>query len=74
MRLNGLKSRNKIYVKQKLKVLPPVPSTTTTYRVKRGDTLERIAKMNGTTVRELTRLNKLKSKNRIYVGQKLEIP
>ncbi len=72
VRLNGLKSRNRIYVGQKLKVPSNLPVTT--YRVQRGDTLEKIARRNGTTVKALMRLNNLKSKNRIYVKQKLKIP
>jgi N-acetylmuramoyl-L-alanine amidase len=72
VRLNGLKSRNRIYVGQKLKVPSNLPATT--YRVKKGDTLEKIARMNGTTVSALMRVNNLKSKNRIYVKQKLKIP
>ncbi len=43
------------------------------YRVKRGDYLESIAKKNHTTVRSIMRLNKLKSKNMIRVGQKLKV-
>jgi N-acetylmuramoyl-L-alanine amidase len=73
VRLNGLKSRNRIYVGQKLKVPSNLPATTI-YRVKRGDTLEKVARRNGTTIRELMTRNNLKSKNRIYVGQKLKIP
>jgi N-acetylmuramoyl-L-alanine amidase len=73
VRLNGLKSKNRIYVGQKLRVSSNLPATTT-YRIKRGDTLEEIARRNGTTVKALMRLNNLKSKNRIYVGQKLKIP
>jgi murein DD-endopeptidase MepM/ murein hydrolase activator NlpD len=44
-----------------------------TYVAKRGDTLEKIAKRFGTTVRELKRINRLRS-SRIYVGQKLKVP
>ncbi len=40
------------------------------YRVRRGDSLERIARRFGTTVRQLKRWNRLKS-SRIYVGQRL---
>jgi len=40
------------------------------YKVKRGDTLERIARRYGTTVRQLKRWNNLRS-DRIYVGQRL---
>jgi len=74
IRLNNLKSKNRIYVGQKLKVpsgsLASVPSV---YVVKRGDILERIAGRNGTTVNDLLKINNLKSRNRIYVGQKLKI-
>ncbi|MBW2649341.1 MAG: LysM peptidoglycan-binding domain-containing protein, partial [Deltaproteobacteria bacterium] len=49
----------------------PVPSV---YVVKRGDILERIARRYGTTMKALMELNNLRSKNRIYVGQKLKIP
>jgi N-acetylmuramoyl-L-alanine amidase len=72
MRLNALKSRNRIYVGQKLKV--PALVSATTYTVRKGDTLAKIARRNGTTIGALSRLNKLKSKNRIYVGQNLKIP
>jgi len=75
MEINNLKSKNRIYVGQKLKVLSgstaPVPSV---YVVKRGDILENIAVKHGTTVSALIEINKLKSRNRIYVGQKLKIP
>ncbi|NPB06270.1 MAG: LysM peptidoglycan-binding domain-containing protein [Aquificae bacterium] len=44
-----------------------------TYRVKRGDTLAKIARRFGTTVKAIKRANRLRS-DRIYVGQKLRIP
>lgn len=43
------------------------------YTVKSGDTLERIAKRNGTTVKALQRANGIKGSN-IRPGQKLTIP
>lgn len=43
------------------------------YVVKSGDTLTRIAKAHGTTLKELRTLNKLKT-DRINVGQKLKVP
>jgi len=81
-KLNHLKSRNRIYVNQKLKVpsdtVADTPSTgentTTTYIVKRGDILERIARKYNTTPNVLRKLNHLKSRNRIYVNQKLKVP
>ncbi len=43
------------------------------YRVKPGDSLDKIAKDHGTTVDAIKRVNTL-SKDTIYPGQKLEIP
>jgi LysM repeat protein len=39
--------------------------------VRSGDTLHSIAKKNGTSVDELARLNNIKDKKTIHVGQKL---
>ncbi len=44
-----------------------------TYRVKRGDTLGKIAKRFGTTVRELKRINRLGG-SKVFVGQRLKVP
>ena len=43
------------------------------YVVKKGDTLSKIAKLYGTTVNEIARINKIKNVNLIYPGQVLEI-
>ena len=48
-------------------------SATNYYTVKRGDTLEKIAKKFGVSVSEIKRLNRIKG-SIIYVGQKLKIP
>ncbi len=45
-----------------------------TYVVKKGDTLEKIAIRHRTTVGELTKLNKIKRNDHIYIGRKLKIP
>lgn len=42
------------------------------YRVKAGDTLEKIAKQNNTTIKKLKELNNLKN-DQIIVGQKLQL-
>ena len=44
-----------------------------TYIVKKGDNLTKIANMYNTTVSELVRLNNIVNKNLIYVGQVLKI-
>ena len=43
------------------------------YTVKRGDTLARIARAHGTTIRSLKAANSLKS-DLIFVGKKLKVP
>jgi murein DD-endopeptidase MepM/ murein hydrolase activator NlpD len=43
------------------------------YTVVKGDTLTKIAKANGTTVAELVKLNGIKDKNKISIGQVLKV-
>lgn len=45
-----------------------------THTVKRGETLSVIARRYGSSVQEITRLNKLTSAERIHVGQVLRLP
>lgn len=45
----------------------------TTYTVRRGDTLSKIAKENNVTVAQLQKDNGIKNPNKIYVGQKILI-
>ena len=45
-----------------------------TYTVAKGDTLSKIAKANGTTVDALVKLNGIKNKNIISVGQIIKLP
>lgn len=47
--------------------------TVTTYRVRKGDSLWRIARRHGTSVEQLKRTNNMKS-SRIVAGQRLRIP
>lgn len=61
-------------VNKKLK--PAAKKTTTSkvyYTVKSGDTLSRIAKRYNTTVNVLVKMNNIKNKNIIYVGQKIRV-
>lgn len=50
----------------------PAPEPTT-YTVKRGDNLTKIAKMFGVTVQDLVKWNDIKNPNLIYPGQKILI-
>jgi hypothetical protein len=43
------------------------------YRVRPGDTLYKIAKSYGTTVSEISRLNKISSYKKLYVGTRLRV-
>jgi len=54
--------------------VPPPEVTYARYRVKRGDTLSTIAHRYRTTVTAIMRTNRLSSRNRIRVGQRLKIP
>jgi len=54
-------------------VSPAGAESVGTYQVKTGDTLTRIAKLHGTTIKALRALNNLKT-DRINVGQRLKVP
>jgi len=61
----------RIYPGQTLRLTPP-PSGATTYTVRRGDSLDRIARAHGVTVADLRSWNDL-SGSRIYPGQTLTL-
>ncbi len=46
----------------------------TYYRVKKGETLELIARRNGTTIRNLQQLNRMKPSDPLLANQKLKLP
>ncbi len=80
---NGLTNPNRIYIGQRL-VIPggtgtadtTAASTTTmgsTYVVRRGDTLNGIARRLGTTVTSLARMNGIANPSIIYTGQVLRL-
>ena len=79
-RRNRLRS-SRIYAGQKLIIPTKKRSKSSSktrvklisYKVKRGDTLAKIAARFGTTVSELKRINRLRS-SKIYVGQRLKVP
>lgn len=75
--LNRLPDPDRIRTGQRLRVTgvlpaPPV-SSSTSWRVRRGDTLSGIAARNHTTVSRLARLNHLARPNRIYPGQRIRL-
>ena len=51
----------------------PKPSTSSTYKVKSGDTLSGIAAKFGTTTKALQNLNGITNANKIYAGQVLKV-
>lgn len=76
---NSMTKNDVLKIGQKLKI--PAPSRKSpearkydVYTVQKGDTLYHIAKINNTTVAELTALNGISSGNPISIGQKLWIP
>ncbi|MEN6320311.1 MAG: LysM peptidoglycan-binding domain-containing protein [Syntrophaceae bacterium] len=86
LKLNNMKLKEPLYFGRKLKV----PSTEKkkvevkktvvvkhkvhTYRVKKGDTLDKIAQKYKTSISELRALNKMKRTDVLYVDQKLKLP
>ncbi len=50
------------------------PAAFATHRVRRGDTLSRVASVYGASVGEIVKLNRLRSAHRISPGQSLRVP
>jgi len=50
------------------------PTTGSTYRIQRGDTLSGIARRFNTTIAELQRLNNISNPNQIIAGNTLRVP
>lgn len=74
--LNNIQNPNLIYPGQQIQVRVSAnnnQSNTVYYRVRRGDSLWRIARRYRTTVNNLVRLNNIKNPNLIYIGQILRI-
>jgi len=57
-----------------LKVYTPPQPEYIVYRVRRGDTLSRIAQRYGTSTTAIARLNGLRNRHRIGIGQRLKVP
>ncbi len=85
MALNEIKAGSVIRVGQKLRVskkrtfiasaksVKKIKTVLKTYKVRRGDTLSKIAKRNHTTVKKLRALNKLKRRSRLKIGAVLAV-
>lgn len=69
----GKKSRSKVQVAKNRspKVEPRALPAGGTYRVRRGDTIDRIARRYGMSPKELQAMNNIRNKNKIYPGQRL---
>ena len=82
VQLNNIKNPNLIYVGQEIKIpvveaaaAAAAPSfATTTYKIKPGDNLTKIAKEYNTTVEALVRLNNIANPNLIIAGADLIVP
>ncbi|HEU20254.1 MAG TPA: LysM peptidoglycan-binding domain-containing protein [Deltaproteobacteria bacterium] len=77
MRANNLRSADRIYAGQKIKI-PATEGTTVRHEdvihvVKKGDILEKIASRYDTSTDRLMSINDLRSADKIYVGQRLNI-
>ena len=74
---NQIANPNRIYAGQRLLIpagTTPPPASECTYVVQRGDTLTAIAYRHGVSVNGIVRANNLANPNRIYAGQRLQIP
>ena len=86
LKLNNMKMKDSLYVGRKLKMpdtevdekevkkSAAVKSKSFTYRVKKGDTLDKIARKCNTSISELRKLNQIKRADLLYVNQKLKLP
>ena len=78
MQANNLRNMHRIRAGQTLEIpglaaREPIPDGAETYRVRRGDTIGRIASRAGLSEDELLALNDIGNRNRIYVGQELRL-
>lgn len=80
--LNGISQNKVLHPGDRLKVsgsassTPPAKSsaaTGATYTVRSGDTLYKIARAHGTTVKQLCHLNGISENSKLRVGQKLKV-
>ena len=83
LKLNKMRLHELLYVGKKLKLpynageaekAARKKSTTYVYKVKKGDSLDKIARRCNTSVGELRKLNQIRHADLLYVDQKLRIP
>ena len=87
LKLNNMKITEALYIGRKLKIpdtgnikengkKPVVAKSTKTYiyKVKKGDTLDKISRRFKVSAAEVRRLNKIKRHDVLYVNQKLKLP
>ena len=72
--INNIKDVNLIYAGNTLKIPKNKQENYITYKIKKGDTLTKIAKKYNTTVKKLAEFNNIKDVNKIYAGNTLKIP
>ena len=75
-KLNGLSRNSQIYIGQKLLVTGPENGGGDEfhiYVVRQGDTLDKIARAFGTSVKTLMQMNNIDDATRVRVGMKLKI-
>jgi len=73
---NGI-TGDRIYIGQQLRLVPEagtVPTVASSYAVREGDTLSRIARRFGTTVRALQDANGIRDIDLVRIGRTLKIP
>ena len=75
VQLNNISNPNLIFPGQRLKIpkASNVSNKSVYYTVRRGDSLWRISRLYGVSVRYLANLNNIRNPNLIYVGQILKI-
>ena len=71
---NGLSSRARLQIGQKLQIPDSSSPAERLYTVKRGDTLTGVAKKFGVSIASLARYNNLRSDAWLRIGQRLRIP
>ncbi len=71
--VNNIKNADKISIGQQI-VIPVVENAQNRYFVKAGDTLNKIAKEHGCTLKELLKVNNFKNPDVIYIGELVILP